>query len=98
MQNIIKLPRLLLLRPAEYKWINNILNVAKRDAHVKKCLIDGQAYQCLDKVLHKCPKIDKDGHTGYTIAWPLNMAGEILKSESKIRKHKDGFQYMAPWE
>jgi hypothetical protein len=94
MQGIIRLPKLVHIHPTEYRWIKNILNAAKKDAYIRRCILKGEDFNWINTY----PEIKNDEHTGGTMMWSVTMAREILISGSKIKKHNKGFMYTLPFE
>lgn len=90
MQSIHKLPKLVLLRPREFKWIRKILNLANRNRYIKDCLIKNTNGHCSCVMQLNNYK----NHTNKSLAWSIIMSGEILRSESKIKKHQLGYEYI----
>ena len=88
MQNIIRLQR------TEYWWVKNILNVAKKDIQFKNGIKTGNLNAYTRHILTWNPKINKDGHSGDSMYWCLNIANHILKNGSQVKKHKSGLSYV----
>lgn len=90
--------KIVYLKPSEFQWVNNFLRVAKKDKYVKYVIMNKYHDSILiDYVVQNYPKIDNDGHSGYTFQWTLLMANQVLTTNSIIRKHKFGKSYIPPW-
>jgi hypothetical protein len=90
MNNFKKLPKIVLLGTHEYRWVNNILKLAKRERSFKYDLIRGEMGRYSHLLIKQCSEIEKDGHSGYSMSWSLALAGKILRVKSKIRQHESG--------
>lgn len=87
MQNIVR------IRPTEYKWIKNVINLANRNKYVKNAIMTDKMDYKAEYSLMRDIEIYKDGHTGGTISRSLIMSRTIFITNAKIRKHKSGLKY-----
>ena len=78
MHHIIRLQR------TEYRWIKNIINVAKKDIRfrndIKSGIKDGKIGVYTNHILTWNPKIGKDKHSYDSKRWCVIVASEILKN------------------
>jgi hypothetical protein len=86
--NIIKMPKLVLLGPKEYKVVRRILKTAKRHMYIRECLIDNNE-RCSCIIWDYNQRINED----CMLEWSIEMSRQILKSDSKIKMHHLGHKY-----
>jgi hypothetical protein len=87
MQNIIR------IRPAEYRWIKNVISLANRNKYVKNAIMKDKMDIKSEHALMGDIAIDKDGHSGGTMAWSLTVSRTIFVTNAKIIKHNSGLAY-----
>lgn len=80
-------PKLILLRPREYRWVNNILKLAKRDRRLKALIITLAHDEYLFKALIK------ENHSIDSLNWSILLCRHILVTDAKVRKHKLGVEF-----
>lgn len=81
----MNLPKLVLLRPKEFKIIRKLLKRAGKNNYIKDCLIRNSGEcSCIN-----CDYIKEDG----ILEWSMLMTSQILKSNSKIKKHNLGHRF-----
>lgn len=91
MNSIKKSARRIHLKPVEYKWVKNILNVAKYDYYVRRDIINnGELNNRTHNILSKNKSIDADGHSGFSFIWSVAVARDVLLTKSKLKSHEQG--------
>lgn len=91
------LPKLVLIKPTEYTWVNNMIKIAKSHPELEKNIIMWRQGSCLDSRLSEHPRIIKNGHSGGSLCWTINISQMVIMTGAKIRKHKLGFGYNPFW-
>lgn len=89
----IKLAKLVLLQPSEYKWVTNIVKISQSNPKIRKEVLEWEPLKHPGKHLLNHPRILKDDHTGASLCWSMWMAQQIMKDGCKTRKHKLGHKY-----
>ena len=85
--DIIKLPKLVLIRPKEYKRVCKFLKVVQKHTYIRDCLKGNCECQCLsDRFRIVIAR-------GSELEWTITMASQILKADAKIKKHQLGHYY-----
>ena len=87
-----RLPKLVLIRPTEHKWVSNILKVAHENPNFKRSILDWTP-GTYPKINHEFPIINDDGHTGGTLCWSVSLAQQIIINDCIIKKHDLGYGY-----
>jgi hypothetical protein len=89
-----KLPKLVILRPKEYMWVNNLTKLAKQEDYLKLCLMDN----CIDcRNLMNHPDIIHDKHNFNTIKWTVCIVRHLLIENAKIDSNESGYEYSSAW-
>ena len=81
------MPKLVLIRPKEYKRVCNFLKIARKHTYIRECLEGNRECQCLSDRFRIV--IEKDSE----LEWVIAMAGQIIKTDAKIKKHQLGHYY-----
>jgi hypothetical protein len=89
-----KLSKIVLIRYREYKWINNVLKLAKRSSYIKKCVMNEKLSLRCESILKSKSIIKKDKHKKGSLSYSINMARYVLKEKAEIRECKQGSRFI----
>ena len=89
---LLRLPKLVLIRPTEHKWVSNILKVAHENPTFKQTILNWRP-GTYPKIKDEFPLINEDGHTGGTLCWSVSLAQQIITNDCITEKHDLGYGY-----
>ena len=87
------------IRPVEYKWIKNILNLSKKNSSFRNNIRKLKINSYTNRRLASCLEINKDGHTMGTMNWSLRLVSHVLNTRTMLKKCDcgTGLSYPNSW-
>lgn len=83
------------LRPAEYKWVNNVLKLARKNKKIERAIMSGNIDHDIINTMISYRAITKDDHSLGSMNWTIHMTRLIITNKIKVRKHRDGYDYLS---